>query len=409
MEELSKALAAEYGPQPVELVKKITSSVDRPLELIRRFKNDALPQYVVTVDLLTTGIDVPSISNLVFVRRVNSRILYDQMIGRATRLAPGKTAFRIFDAVDLYAKLQGMSDMRPVVVNPALSFRQLADDLLRAPTDEDRRFVRDQIVVKLRARLKRLGPEAAAQLETAAGQPPQALLEWLKGAPVAAVAEFLRGRPAAIRQLDAADGDTGEPRRIYISEHEDTLVSVEDVFTNAASPEDYITAFERFVRENMNAVPALIAATQRPRELTRAELKSLAAALGEKGFTEAELRRAYGRVRNADIAAHVIGFVRQAAIGDPLVPYAARVQNALDRMEAARPWTPKQRQWLRRIGRALLEQPVGDREILEQPLFKAQGGWAAVDRDFDAHLAEVLGDLNEAIWTAPAQSPPNAA
>jgi type I restriction enzyme R subunit len=28
------------------------------------------------VDLLTTGIDVPSITNLVFLRRVNSRILY---------------------------------------------------------------------------------------------------------------------------------------------------------------------------------------------------------------------------------------------------------------------------------------------------------------------------------------------
>ena len=42
----------------------------------------------VTVDLLTTGIDVPSITNLVFLRRVQSRILYDQMLGRATRLCP---------------------------------------------------------------------------------------------------------------------------------------------------------------------------------------------------------------------------------------------------------------------------------------------------------------------------------
>jgi type I restriction enzyme R subunit len=54
---------------------------------------------VVTVDLLTTGIDVPAITNLVFVRRVNSRILYDQMIGRATRRCDeiGKEYFRIFD------------------------------------------------------------------------------------------------------------------------------------------------------------------------------------------------------------------------------------------------------------------------------------------------------------------------
>ena len=44
----------------------------------------------------------------------------------------------------------------------------------------------------------------------------------------------------------------------------------------------------------MNAAPALIAATQRPRELTRKELKELAVLLDDKGFSEASLRRAYG-------------------------------------------------------------------------------------------------------------------
>ena len=75
--------------------------------LIRSFRNDADPKIAVTVDLLTTGVDVPSITNLVFLRRVNSRILYEQMIGRATRLCPeiGKEVFRIFDAVDLYPHL----------------------------------------------------------------------------------------------------------------------------------------------------------------------------------------------------------------------------------------------------------------------------------------------------------------
>ena len=85
VEELRAALTEEYGPQPHDLVEKITGSVDKPLDRIKAFKNDPRPKYVVTVDLLTTGIDVPAIANLVFVRRVNSRILYEQMIGRATR------------------------------------------------------------------------------------------------------------------------------------------------------------------------------------------------------------------------------------------------------------------------------------------------------------------------------------
>ena len=113
---------------------------------------------------------------------------------------------------------------------------------------------------------------------------------------------------------------------IYISEHPDELVSVADVFDGGASPEDYISGFGRYVRENSNAVPGLIAAIQRPRELTRKELKELATLLDAKGFSEAKLRRAYGQARNADIAAHILGFVRQAALGDPLVPYEARVE-----------------------------------------------------------------------------------
>ena len=95
----------------------------------------------------------------------------------------------------------------------------------------------------------------------------------------------------------------------------------------STSPEAMIEAFERYVRENMNSVPALIAATQRPRELTRKDLKALAVLLDDKGFSETSLRTAYGRARNADIAAHIIGFIRQAALGDPLVPYPTRVDN----------------------------------------------------------------------------------
>jgi type I restriction enzyme R subunit len=43
---------------------------DKVQGLIRSFRNDTNPRIAVTVDLLTTGIDVPSITNLVFLRRV---------------------------------------------------------------------------------------------------------------------------------------------------------------------------------------------------------------------------------------------------------------------------------------------------------------------------------------------------
>jgi type I restriction enzyme, R subunit len=396
--ELRDALTEEYGPQPHDLVEKITGSVDKPLDRIKAFKNDPRPKYVVTVDLLTTGIDVPAISNLVFVRRVNSRILYDQMIGRATRRCDeiGKEYFRIFDAVDIYANLQDVTDMRPVVVDPALSFATLLGDLQRATTDEDRGFVRDQIVVKLRQRIKYIDPARREALETVLG-PLADLADRLKAAPAADTTALFQQHPLLAQVLDAAN-----PARkrdgMYISEHADELVSVEDDYGGRASPSDYIESFETFVRANMNAAPAMVAATQRPRELTRKELKALAVMLDENGFSEANLRQAYGRARNADIAAHIIGFVRQAAIGDPLVPYETRVENGVQRIIASRNWSAKQKQWLIRIGRVLKSLPVGDPEILADPLFAQAGGFETVDREFDHGLGDVLKDLNTAIW-----------
>ena len=398
VEELNAALTDEYGPQPHDLVEKITGSVDRPLDRIKAFKNDPRPKYVVTVDLLTTGIDVPAITNLVFVRRVNSRILYDQMIGRATRRCDeiGKEYFRIFDAVDIYANLQDVTDMRPVVVDPSLSFATLVSDLERASTDEDRNYVRDQIVVKLRQRVAHIDSSRREGLEAVLG-PLDELADRLKSAPAADTLGLFRQHPSLSAVLDAAN--PAKPRDgVYISEHDDELVTVEDDFGGKASPSDYIESFETFVRANMNAAPALIAATQRPRELTRKELKDLAVLLDEHGFSEASLRQAYGRARNADIAAHIIGFVRQAAIGDPLVPYETRVENGVQRIIASRDWTAKQRQWLVRIGRALKAQPVGDPAILAEPLFAQAGGFETIDREFDHALGDVLKDLNTAIW-----------
>ncbi len=394
---LREALEEEYGPQPHDMVQKITGSVDKPLDAIKAFKNDPRPKYVVTVDLLTTGIDVPSITNLVFVRRVNSRILYDQMIGRATRRCDeiGKAYFRIFDAVDIYANLQDFTDMRPVVVDPALSFVDLVGDLERAPTDADRALVRDQIIVKLRQRLKRLDEEKREAMAQVLGEL-SALPDRLKDAEPAETLDLFRQHPSLVTLLDTPDRRKGDG--MFVSEHDDELLSVEDDYGEKASPADYISGFEAFVRANMNAVPALIAATQRPRDLTRAELKEIALLLDAEGYSEARLRRAYGTARNADIAAHIIGFVRQAALGDPLVPYETRVENGVQAILASRDWTQGQRRWLQRIGRALKDQPVGDPALLSDPLFAQNGGFPVIDREFDHKLGEVLMDLNAAIW-----------
>jgi type I restriction enzyme R subunit len=55
-----------------------------------------------TVDLLTTGVDVPCVRNVVFFKYVRSPIAFHQMVGRGTRLDPttGKLMFRVYDFTD---------------------------------------------------------------------------------------------------------------------------------------------------------------------------------------------------------------------------------------------------------------------------------------------------------------------
>lgn len=69
------------------------------MNLIRRFKKEAFPKILVSVNMLDTGFDCPEVVNLVFARFTRSAILYQQMRGRGTRKSPGKPCFTMFDFV----------------------------------------------------------------------------------------------------------------------------------------------------------------------------------------------------------------------------------------------------------------------------------------------------------------------
>ncbi|MCW1994386.1 UNVERIFIED_ORG: type I restriction enzyme R subunit [Bradyrhizobium japonicum] len=396
---IKDAFAAAYGEIDDAAVKKITGSVDKVQNLIRSYRNDASPKIAVTVDLLTTGIDVPSITNLVFLRRVNSRILYEQMIGRATRKCPeiGKEVFRIFDAVDLYSHLQNLTAMKPVVVNPSLGFEQLVNELIAADENAHRDSIRQQLAVKLRRRLGKLPLEARQQFEATAGETPEATLKRLIESNLAELSKWLSDRAAIGPILDwQNDGNT--PRFMPISTQSDEVVAVTRGYGTGSKPQDFLDTFTTFIRDNINTIAALKLVVQRPRDLTRADLQELRRALDLKGYSEANLRRAWSDAKNEDIAASIIGFVRQAALGDPLTPYEDRVRAAMQKMLASRTWTDPQKRWLKRIGEQLEREIVVDRSAIDREPFAADGGFARLNKVFGGELESVLSGINENLW-----------
>ena len=399
---LKQAMAKVYDGVEDDAIVKITGASDKPLQLIRRYKNERNPNIAVTVDLLTTGIDVPAIANIVFLRRVRSRILYEQMLGRATRRCDeiGKEVFHVFDAVDLYSGLEAVSTMKPVVADPKRSFAQLVEELGKAKDSEHGQLVLDQIVAKLqgkRARLERAGLE---QFEAAADeQSPKALVGHLRHLAPEQAAQWFATHPQLVALLDRSSAG---PSRLIISEHHDELRRVERGYGNATRPADYLDSFAGYLHDHLNEVPALLLVTQRPRELTRAALKQLRLLLDEAGYTEAALQTAWRESTNQDIAASIIGFIRRAALGDALVPYATRVDRALEQILARRRWTPPQRKWLERIAQQLRAETIVDREALDRGQFKTQGGgFARIDKIFEGQLETLLGDLQDALWQSP--------
>ena len=97
-----------YPNHKGELVSVITHEDRRKKELVKDFKKKSKPRIAISVGILDTGVDIPEICNLVFIRPIKSPIRFWQMIGRGTRhdsicdnkewLPNGKKeSFKIFD------------------------------------------------------------------------------------------------------------------------------------------------------------------------------------------------------------------------------------------------------------------------------------------------------------------------
>lgn len=384
-----------------DTVAKITGASDKPQQLIRRYRNESLPKVAVTVDLLTTGIDVPPICNLVFIRRVNSRILYDQMLGRATRRCDDidKEFFRIFDAVALYDNLEDFTNMKPVSANPKFSFVKLVSELINVEDSEVRSQIKDQIVAKLQRSKRRYSDDTLSRIEGSAGLSAGGLAMALKIQRPEEAAEWFKSRPTLPGYLDFT-GD-GPPPVVIISDHEDKFVGTEVGYGDATKPEDFLDGFTKFIKDNENRITALNIVTQRPRELTRKHLKDIRMELEKHHFREADIRAAWRDAKNEDIAASIIGYIRQAALGDPLRPYSERVDHAVKEITNKGEWSALQKKWLERIAKQLQNErndPVIDAESLNQGSFANQGGFRQINKVFGGRLDTILSDINEAVW-----------
>ena len=427
---LQEAFAHKYPALEHDAIIKITGDSDKDANkvqsMITRFNKERLPNIVVTVDLLTTGIDVPSICNLVFVRKVKSRILYEQMKGRATRLCPqvGKTSFNIYDAVDLYGTLESVDTMKPVVVRPKIAIQTLVNEIIEPQTylvkEADGRSFAEHSHEQLVAKMQRIishalfNREKSVEIDQAvkrldetlshtAGCDFANLAQTIKTQGPQQSAEIFTQLPKLVENLELLKKLINELRSEPIfTDIDDELIEIKPGFGEYDSPEDFLDAFDLLVAASTNKQVALHTVITKPKDLTRKALLELQEWFDAQSFDESTLRVAWQKTTNQDIAARLIGHIRRAALGDALLPFEQRVDNALHKIMQQKPWNPEQISWLERLANSLKEQVAIDDDTFKTGNYKRRGGKPQVDSVFDGKLNQLLEQFNQYMWEQPA-------
>lgn len=399
-----KEIYAQYGVDN-DAIMKITGSVGggnpkKVKEAIKRLKNERYPSIVVTVDLLTTGIDVPEITTLVFMRRVKSRILFEQMLGRATRLCPKihKTHFEIYDPVGVYDSLENVNTMKPVVVNPTTTFTQLLDGLEEITDEEQVKEQINQIIAKLQRKKARMSNQTKEHFRSMTdGKDPAQFIVEIEHQTLEAAKKRLLSYRDLFKMLQEAHDNGGDP--VVISDKEDVLTEHTRGYGRAEKPEDYLDAFSQYVQTNRNEIAALNIVCSRPKDLTRKSLMELRLTLNREGFTTRQLNTAISELTNQEIAADIITLIRRYAIGSVLISHEARIRRAVDKLKKTHHFSKQELNWISRMEKYLLEESVLNVQVFdEDSRFKTYGGFHKINRVFQNQLESIVLELNEYLY-----------
>lgn len=385
-------------------IMKITGSVGggnkkKILEAIKRFKNEQYPSIAVTVDLLSTGIDVPEINTLVFMRRIKSRILFEQMLGRATRLCPeiGKTHFEIFDPVGVYESLEPVNTMKPLVANKTASFDDLINGLEVLETTDQKKNAIDILIGKLQRKKRNLNKEGLEHFESlSGGKNPTEFIKELQSMGTEKAEQVILKNRKLFEMMN--EGNYSPTKSVVISFKEDKLVYHTRGYGKAKKPEDYLDEFKTFIEENKDKIDALNIVCTRPKELTRNTLKSLKLELDRYEFTELQLNSAWKELSNEEITADIITFIRKQALGSPLVSHEERIKNAVNKLKKNHKFSKIELDWLNRIEKQLLNDSILNEETFETGAFELKGGYKVINKIFGNKLDEIISEINEYLY-----------
>lgn len=391
-------LCREIFQRGDDFVQKITGNptVDRPLQRIREFRNRPKPGIVVTVDMLSTGVDIPALEFIVFLRPVKSRILFEQMMGRGTRKCEeiGKSHFTVFDCFG-GTLLEYFKDVSAFTIDPPLkptrTIQEVIEDIYQ---NRDRDYHTRLLVKHLQRIAKNMSGEAMERF--ARFIPDGDLGKFAKKLPNLLSEDFVQTMKV-LRDPDFQDLliNYHKARKSFLVAY-DTRDEVESrELIGAYGPEEYIRSFVRFVEENKDTIEAIKILLERPSDWSTDALYELRKTLQSNNFSEKNLRKAYHQE-----LADIISLIKHAAREEPLLSAEDRVERALKSITQSKTFTEEQQRWLELIKSHLIQSLTIDKSDFERiPAFTRKGGWKAANKLFEDQLEALLRVINKEVAT----------
>lgn len=394
-------ICREVFGQGDNFVQKITgnANVDKPLQKIREFRNRPEPKIVVTVDMLSTGVDIPPLEFVVFMRVIKSRILWVQMLGRGTRLCPeiNKTSFTIFDCfngslIEYFDKAAGFdidtSD------KPSLPVKKVVQNIEQ---NIDREYF-TKILVK---RLHRIDRNMSANAR-------KEFSKFIQDGDIKTFATELTKKfednfTHTIKMfkqdnfVNLLENYERAKRTFLVTQTEDQVDS-EVIIKHGKDylkPKDYLESFSEFVHTHEKDIEAIQVLTSNPKKWQPQTLNNLKKTLDQNDYPEEKLQKAHKIVSYKDLA-DIISIVKHAAREqEPIYNAEERVDRAIKNISKDKIFSQEQKEWIGLIREHLVENLTIELDDFQNaPIFERKGGLSKAKKVFGEELKNLIDEIN---------------
>lgn len=421
-------------------------------QLIQQFRTSPQLRIAITVDMIATGTDIKPLECLLFLRDVRSRVYFEQMKGRGTRVltptdlqavsgedARAKTQFMIVDAVGVCES--DKTDSRPLERQRTVAFDKLLLGVTLGKRDED-------TLTSLAGRLAKLDrgitrEEAQKLKQLAGGQTladlsknllravdPDAIAQEASGQVDVKPEEVAPEKMETARQKlvhnacvpfddpvlrEALAKAKQEAEQIIDTVTLDKVVNQGFDAAAKVKAQSLLKSFQEYIEVHRAEITALQILYSRPykQRLTESMLKDLEKKLRENhaAWTEDGLWNAFAMTKPEKVKgrsqpgrfADLVAIIRFALEQQPVLkPFAESVNERfnewlMNKAKAGINFTPDQLAWLNLIREHIATSLSIEPDDFEYAPFSQRGGLGRAHQIFGDQLPQLLDELNEVL------------